>query len=83
MNWAESQENLRKWLGPEVGCFVDQILRELELQNVFDAPSVIGMVVQRMQVADSDVIRAAVAETEHALKVTLKPIREVARRLGA
>jgi hypothetical protein len=83
MNWTESQESLRRELSPEVGCFVNQVLRQLEQENVFDAPSVIGMIVQRMQVADSDVIRAAVTQTEHILKVTFMPVLRVKRHVGA
>lgn len=83
MNWTESQESLRRELAPEVGCFVNQVLRQLEQENVFDAPSVISMVVQQMRVADSDVVRAAVTQAEQLLKITFMPVQRVQRHVGA
>ncbi|MFZ5822785.1 MAG: hypothetical protein ACOY94_00365 [Bacillota bacterium] len=55
-------------LSPEVGRFVLQGLRQLEQENVFDAPSVISGIVCRMRSADSALVRSAANRTEGLLR---------------
>lgn len=68
MNWQARQEELLSQLAPEVRRFIWLTLARLERENVFDAPGVIRGVVQAMRVADSDVIRRAVPQTEGVLR---------------
>lgn len=68
-------------LSPEVSRFVLLALYSLEKENVFDAPGVIGGVLNQMRVADSDVIRGATRRTERVL--TNAFARGCMRRLGA
>lgn len=57
-------------LSPEVGRFVLQGLRQLEQENVFDAPGVIAGIVCKMRSADSALIRSAAVRTEFLLRQT-------------
>lgn len=67
MNWNQNQEEFLRELSPEVGRFVSRVLRHLEHENVFDAPSVISAVLREMRIADSDVIRGATGRAERLL----------------
>lgn len=62
------KEFLFEHLSPEVGRFVLQGLRQLEQENIFDAPSVISGIVCKMRSADSSLVRAAVNRTENLLR---------------
>lgn len=55
-------------LSPEVGRFVLQGLRQLEQENVFDAPGVINGIVSKMRSAESALIRSAAAQIESLLR---------------
>jgi hypothetical protein len=55
-------------LSPEVGRFVLQGLRQLEQENVFDAPGVISGIINKMRSAESALIRSAAARTESLLR---------------
>lgn len=81
MNWETRQEELLGQLPPAVRHFVRMTLARLEQENVFDAPGVIHGVLQAMRVADADVIRRAVPETEWLLHRAFSP--RPARPLGA
>lgn len=61
------KEYLIGHLSPEVGRFVLQGLRQLEREQVFDAPGVINGIVCKMRSAESAVIRSAVGRTESLL----------------
>lgn len=62
------KEFLISHLSPEVGRFVLQGLRQLEQENVFDAPGVISGIIWKMRSAESALIRSAAARTESLLR---------------
>lgn len=68
-------------LSPEVGRFVLQGLRQLERENVFDAPGVISGIVSRMRSAESALVRSAAARTESLLRQTFA--QHYLNRVGA
>lgn len=68
MNWIAQQEYLVRHLSPEVVRFVCVALVQLERENIFDAPGVIGGVIQQMRLAESPAVRAAAEEAESLLK---------------
>lgn len=68
-------------LSPEVGRFVLQGLRQLERENVFDAPSVICGIVSMMRNAESALIRSAAGRAESALRQTFA--QQYLTRVGA
>ncbi|HYF75980.1 MAG TPA: hypothetical protein VD973_02520 [Symbiobacteriaceae bacterium] len=81
MNWLLKKGELAQQLSPDVACFVLRALRNLEQENVFDAPGIISGVLRQMRIADSDVVRAATARTERLLKSTFA--QGAVHRLGA
>ncbi len=68
-------------LSPEVGRFVLQGLRQLEQENVFDAPGVIAGIVTRMRNAESGLIRSAADRTESLLRSAFT--QQYSNRVGA
>ncbi|MFZ5813837.1 MAG: hypothetical protein ACOY93_00860 [Bacillota bacterium] len=75
------KEFLISHLSPEVGRFVLQGLRQLEEENVFDAPGVISGIVTKMRNADSALIRAAASRTEGYLRQAFS--QQYLSRVGA
>lgn len=54
-------------LSPEVGQFVLQVLRQLEQEQILDAPGVINGLVSRMERSECDRIRLAAPWTARLL----------------
>jgi len=75
------KEFVISYLSPEVGRFVLQGLRQLEQENVVDAPGVIDGIVTRMLNAESSAVRSAAAKTASLLRVAFS--RQYLTRVGA
>ena len=54
-------------LSPEVGQFVLRCLRQMEQENLCDAPSIINGLVARMRESDSALIRRAAPQVERTM----------------
>lgn len=54
-------------LSPEVGRFVLRCLRQMEQENVCDAPSVISGLVALMRASESEMIRRAAPQAERTM----------------
>ena len=75
------KEQLVGHLSPEVGRFVLRCLRQMEQENLCDAPSVINGLVARMRASESALIRRAAPQAERTMWEIFA--RQYGQRVGA